>query len=361
MLVYWLLFAFFAVGAMIAEPRLAPAPAGPHSPARQADRTPFRAFFAIGAIATVLLIGLRFKVGADWYNYQLIFNEIKTESLLSAVQVGDPAYQFLNWAASHLFRARIWFVNFVSAAIFSWGLYRLSRVQPSPWLAFAVAVPYMVIVVAMGYTRQSIALGVLMAGLAKQSRGASTLNFAIYVAVAAAFHKTAVVMFPLVALSSRGNRLVNILLAVSASILMYDFFLGDSMQVLVHNYIDTEYSSQGALTRCTMNFVAAILLWIFRHRLGFDQHEFKIWRNFALASLLFMILLGVLSSTTVVDRLSLYLMPLQIVILSRVALLGGSRIAGTAAILAYSFLIEFVWLNFADHARYWVPYQLFTF
>jgi len=51
---------------MIAEPMLAPAPAGPHSPARQADRTPFRAFFAIGAIATVLLIGLRFKVGADW-------------------------------------------------------------------------------------------------------------------------------------------------------------------------------------------------------------------------------------------------------------------------------------------------------
>jgi hypothetical protein len=200
-----------------------------------------------------------------------------------------------------------------------------------------------------------------MAGLARQSRGAGTLNFAIYVAVAAAFHKTAVVMFPLVALSGRGSRMVNLLLAVSASLLLYDFFLGDSMEILVHNYIDAEYSSQGALTRCSMNFVAAILLWVFKDRLGLGEHEFKIWRNFSLASLLFMVLLGVLSSTTVVDRLSLYLMPLQIVVLTRVALLGASRIAGTAAILAYSFLIEFVWLNFADHARYWVPYQLFTF
>jgi hypothetical protein len=360
LLVYWLLFAFFAAGAMIAEPVFAPAAAGVQGPSSKAHHTPFRLFFAIGAIATVLLIGLRFKVGADWANYLVIFNGTKVQSVTSAVANGDPAYQFLNWFANQV-GATIWLVNLVSAAIFGWGLYRLCSVQPSPWLAFAVAVPYMVIVVAMGYTRQSIALGVLMAGLARQSRGAGTLNFAIYVAVAAAFHKTAVVMFPLVALSGKGSRLVNFLLAVSASILMYDFFLGDSMDVLVRNYIDTEYSSQGALTRCSMNFLAAVLLWIFKDRLGLDRHEFKIWRNFGLASLLSMILLGVLSSSTVIDRLSLYLIPLQIVVLTRVALLGASRLAGTALVLAYSFSIEFVWLNFADHARYWVPYQLVNF
>ena len=65
-LVYWLLFAFFAVGAMLAEPVFAPAAAGAHPALRQAHRTPFRTFFAIGAIATIVLIGLRYKVGADW-------------------------------------------------------------------------------------------------------------------------------------------------------------------------------------------------------------------------------------------------------------------------------------------------------
>ena len=360
MLIYWLLFAFFALGAIIAQPVFRPAPAHAGGPVQSSARMPFRALFALGAIATIGFVGLRYKVGADWFNYVIIFDNVKRHSLAAALQFGDPAYQLLNWFAAEV-GARIWLVNLVSGAIFGWGLYRLSTVQPSPWLAFAVAVPYLVIVVAMGYTRQSIALGVLMAGLAKQSRGASTLNFAIYVAVAAAFHKTAVVMFPLIALSGRGSRLVNVLLAVSATILMYDFFLGDSMDVLVKNYIDSEYSSQGAFTRCAMNFLAAVLLWVYRRRLDFQFHEFKIWRNFALASVLFMILLGVLPSSTVVDRLSLYLIPLQIVVLTRVALLGPTRLAGTAAVLAYSFAVQFVWLNFADHARFWVPYQLFPF
>jgi len=367
LLIYWLMFAFFSVGAFIApafksSPPLARAvvPGAPHLAPEKPRRTPFRALFAVGAIATICVIGLRYKVGADWNNYVIIFNSTKTQSLQTALENGDPAYQFVNWITYQL-GAQIWLVNLISGGIFGWGLYRLCSVQPSPWLAFAVAIPYMVVVVAMGYTRQSIALGVLMAGLARQSRGGSILNFAIYVTVAAAFHKTAVVMFPLVAMSGKGSRLVNLLLAVSASVLLYDFFLGDSMEILVRNYIDTEYSSQGALTRCSMNFIAAVLLWIFKDKLAFERQEFLIWRNFALASLLFMVLLGILPSTTVVDRLSLYIMPLQIVVLTRVALLGASRIAGIAAVLAYSFTIEFVWLNFADHARYWVPYQWFPF
>src|SRR5690349_17227810 len=106
---------------MITEPVFASVPASGHSPLKQGRGTPFRAFFAIGAIATVALVGLRYKVGADWYNYQVIFNGIKTQSLLSAVQVGDPAFQFLNWVAYHLFSARIWLVNLVSAAVFGWG------------------------------------------------------------------------------------------------------------------------------------------------------------------------------------------------------------------------------------------------
>ena len=360
MLIYWLVFSFFALGAVLAPPVLARATVSADGRMLPPGRTPFRTFFALGAIATIGLIGLRYKVGADWFNYGVMFDGVKRQSLMGSLEFGDPAYQALNWIAYEI-GARIWLVNLVSGAIFGWGLYRFASVQPSPWLAFAVAIPYMVIVVAMGYTRQSIALGVLMAGLAKQSRGSSIVNFAIYAAIAAAFHKTAVIMFPLVALSGKGNRVLNLLLAVFTTILLYDFFLGDSMEMLVRNYIDTEYSSQGALTRCSMNFVAALLLWVFNKKLGFQPHEFKIWRNFAFAALGFMVLLAVLPSTTVVDRLSLYLMPLQIVVLTRVALLGTTRIPGTVAVLAYSWTIEFVWLNFADHARYWVPYKLFPF
>lgn len=358
MLAYWLLFAFFALGAMFAAPNQARVHEAPDGTIRKSAYTPFNYLFLLGAAATILLIGMRYRVGADWWNYLGIFRGMQRFTLPAALALGDPGYQFFNWAA-HYFGLQVWAVNLVAAAFFGWGLYRLCSVQPSPWLAFAVAVPYMVLVVAMGYTRQSMALGVLMAGLARQTRGGSVLNFAIYVAVAALFHKTAVVIFPLVAISSRGNRVVNFLILIFTSVWLYTFFLGDAMDQFVVAYIDRGYDSQGAGVRIAMNLVPAILLWVFRDRLGFERDEYRTWRNFALAAFAFTIALFISSSSTAVDRMSLYLMPLQIAVLTRVALLGQSRLPGTVAVLVYLFTVQFVWLNFADHARYWVPYQFY--
>lgn len=365
MLIYWLLFGFFAIGALVALPHVAAAnpqmgtayPQG--SGAAAAMRPPQRhALLAFGALVTIGLIGFRYRVGGDWFSYELIFSEAHRSDLMTVLGHGDPGYQLFNWLAYRA-GAEIWLVNLMGGAIFGWGLYRLASVQPAPWLAFATAIPYLVIVVAMGYTRQSIALGVLMAGLARQSRGASSLNFALYVALAATFHRTAAMAFPLVALSSKGSRVVNLLLTVSMGYLLYDAFLGgDEMSGFVHNYVDTEYSSQGALIRISMNMVAAVLLWVFRRRLGFEEHEYKIWRNFAVASFAFLLLLTVIPSTAV-DRMALYLLPLQIAVLTRVALIGENRLASTIGVLLYFTFVQFVWLNFAVHARLWLPYQFY--
>jgi EpsG-like putative glucosyltransferase len=359
-LAYWLLFGFFAIGALVVHVDRSRVPAVVDGGSARTERTPSHYLFLVGAIATILLIGLRFRVGADWYNYIVIFNAADRYNLLTTLGLGDPGYELFNWLANH-FGLEIWTVNLAAAAFFGWGLYRFCSVQPSPWLAFAVAVPYVVLVVAMGYTRQSMALGVLMAGLAKQARGASIFNFAYYVVIASLFHKTAIVVFPIVAISSRGSRLANFLILIFASAALYVLFLGSAMGGLINNYIDREYDSQGAGVRIAMNMVPAILLWLFKGDLGLKPDEFRIWRNFALVSLALTLLLFVLPSSTVVDRISLYLLPLQIAVLARAALLGESRIAGTTAVLIYLFAVQFVWLNFADHAKYWVPYQFYPF
>jgi hypothetical protein len=50
---------------------------------------------------------------------------------------------------------------------------------------------------------------------------------------------------------------------------------------------------------------------------------------------------------------------LQIAVLSRVPLMFRAQLPGKAAVVAYLALVQFVWLNFAQHARYWVPYKFF--
>jgi hypothetical protein len=73
---------------------------------------------------------------------------------------------------------------------------------------------------------------------------------------------------------------------------------------------------------------------------------------------LLLVLLLVLPSSTAVDRLALYVMPLQVAVLSRFPLAFGRRM-GTFIVVLYSLAIEFVWLNFATHARFWIPYQVY--
>jgi hypothetical protein len=264
----------------------------------------------------------------------------------------------LSWVVRRI-GVEIWLVNLVCGTIFTWGLLRFAQAQPSPWLAVLVAVPYLVTVVAMGYTRQATAIGILMAGLASVLRGGSVIKFALYVAAAALFHKTAVVAFPLVVLASHRNRKLNLLLGVAASLLFYDLFLGDSMEQFVENYIEAEYSSQGAAIRVVMNVVPATLFFVFRKGLLFSPEEHLIWRNFSLAAFGLLVLLFALPSSTAVDRLALYVMPLQLAVLSRIPGTIMKQFSGKLAIIAYSIAVQFVWLNYAAHAKYWVPYQFF--
>lgn len=341
---YWLLFAYFAAGTLLSD----------NTSRSQGRVSPL---LGAGIVFTALLIGLRFEVGADWATYKLLFAYAEYADLGRALEIGDPGYQFLNWLVRSL-GAEIWLVNMFCAGIFSWGLFRFAQAQPSPWLAVLVAVPYLIIVVAMGYTRQAVAIGILMSGLAAVHRGASTLRFAVYIAFAALFHKTAVVALPLVVFSSEKNKVVNILTGLVATYIFYTSFLADSVDNFVRNYVYAHYSSQGAAIRVAMNIVPATLFLFFRRRLGFSDREQRIWFFHSAAAFGLLALLIVLPSSTAVDRLALYIMPLQMAVLSRVPNVVGSRL-GTILVVLYSLAVQFVWLNFATHAKYWVPYKVY--
>jgi hypothetical protein len=341
--IYWALFAYFTVGTLLS----------PKEGQRSTRLTPLLLF---GACVTAALIGFRYKVGADWDTYEFFFTWRGGGRNAPAAE--EPGYQAINWIVQQL-QLDIWGVNLICGVIFTWGLFRFCLVQADPWLSALIAVPYMVIVVAMGYTRQAVALGVLMAGLASVIRGGSTLRFSVYTAIAALFHRTAVVALPIMALSSQRNRSVNTIIGIAAGVLLYDVFLGNAMDKFVQNYIHTGYSSSGAGIRLAMNFVAAAILAMANYRLRFSETEWKLWRGFAWASLILLGLLFISPSSTAVDRMSIYVMPLQIAVLSRIPRLWNPATVGRLLVVVYLAAVQFVWLNFAQHANFWVPYRFF--
>jgi hypothetical protein len=312
-------------------------------------------------LVTALMIGFRYEVGGDWFNYYEMFDLATDASIGDLFEIGDPGYMFLNWMAKRL-ALDIWAVNLACGLIFSWGLIRFARRQPNPWLAVLVAIPYLIIVVAMGYSRQGVAIGIILAGLATLDRS-TIARFAIYIVFAASFHRSAVIILPLVALAAARQKIVIIGLLGVTAILLYYLFIQSSFDRMVTNYVEAQYTSQGAGIRVAMNMPPALIFLLNQHRFGYSPQQQKLWRNFAYGALFAFLLLVLTSATAAVDRIALYLIPLQLAIfagLPHAFPTGGKPNAQIGlAVIIYSAVIQFVWLNYANHAEFWLPYQLF--
>ena len=256
----------------------------------------------------------------------------------------------LNWFAGRN-DLGIWFVNTICGGIFSYGLIAFARSQPRPWLALAVAVPYLIVVVAMGYTRQAAAIGFAMLGFVRLGQG-SFLKFAICITLAATFHKTATLLLPLAALSSTKSRLWTGVWILAAFAALYSTFLEKEVDRLIEGYVEAEYQSEGAAIRVAMNALPAIIFLLKRSSFGLAPEERKLWTYISLISLGAVAALVFTPSSTAVDRLALYGMPIQLFVWSRLPDVIGR---GSAAIVvfgcvSYSSVVLGTWLLFATHS-----------
>jgi hypothetical protein len=349
MLPYWMLF---LLPAWLAMTRLRPVQ-------MQAPR--WTGYWWAVFVLLVLMIGLRHEVGGDWLSYDTQIRRAFYDSFLQVLAKSDPAYGLLSWVAARTGFGP-YFVNTVCAVLFSWGLVVFCRAQPRPWLALAVSMPYLVTVVAMGYTRQGTAIGLAMLGLVALS-DRKLLRFVVLVALAATFHKSAVILMPLAVLSGTRNRIWTALWVGLASMLFYVLLLQDSVDALTVNYIGAQFDSAGAAIRVAMNAVPAGLFLVFRRRFAMPPADRTFWTWMSWGGLAFVGLLIVSPSSTAVDRVALYWIPLQLFVLSRLPNALGQPDGRNAllvyAVVGYSAMVLFVWLFFADYSTYWLPYQFY--
>jgi hypothetical protein len=313
------------------------------------------------ALFTTILIGFRYQVGGDWINYLRIFAHIRYADFWEAARFADPGYALLNRIA-HALDAQIWLVNLICAAIFTWGLVKFCAQQPNPWLGMVVAVPYLVIVVGMGYTRQAAAIGFILVGMS-QLESKSILRFAVYAVIATSFHKSAITVLPLVALGSAHGRLAHGALLGALALLIFYVFVERGMAGITSTYIAQQYDAQGAAVRVFMNIIPATIFLIFSKRFEMTRAQHVLWRNFSIGAFFTLGLLLLVASSTIADRLALYLIPLQVLVFSRLPYAfprkGKPEPLLVLAVVAYSATVQFVWLTKAQHADSWIPYQFF--
>jgi hypothetical protein len=361
MLMYWFMFGLFAFAAVTFK-RVAPARAVAGAPA--AVPTSERASLAplLAGIFLVAVIGLRYRVGGDWAAYLEAHRTVSAEDLFDAISTSrtEPGYTFVSWLAGQL-GAGVWLVNVACAALFTAGLLRICKEQPNPWLALVIATPFLIIVVGMGFTRQAAALGALLLGIAHFIERRSLGGFVAWALMGALFHKTDLFFIPIVLLAGAQNRTVAVFLCAVAIVLGYLVVLRGGAAAYEMGYIRAKLDSSGAQIRVLMNVVAAVILLLSKDRFYASREEKVVWRSFAFLALLTGAALFAVSSSAVVDRMSMYLIPLQIFVFTRIPTVfappGQPSHALRFLIVLYSAAVLFVWLNYAVNAGSWVPYR----
>lgn len=195
----------------------------------------------------------------------------------------------------------------------------------------------------------------------------------LFFALALIFHKTAIflLLIPLMMIlfdTLKTGKIVNIIFISMLLLitLITGIFASDINTRFLTSYIEGQMSSSGALIRLCMNLLpASIFLFEYYAGQNFFKNSSKVYLALSwLVILSFLLLLT--GSTTVVDRLALYLIPIQLYVLGNLPYLFLSQgreifYRWLLLVIAYSFAVLWVWLQFADHSFAWLPYRMYPF
>lgn len=317
-----------------------------------------------------IFIGFRFEVGADWLQYINILEESPSKAwFYPGIIFEEPLYLWLNKITAALDQG-VYLVNFTVAVIFCYGLFRFCQQLKNPYLGLSVAFPYLTTVVAMGYVRQAAAIGFEMLALIALTEK-KIAQFGIFVLFAFWFHKSALflLLIPLVyllleAIQDKKLKSIFLITSVSAFTFLFTNYILERNTRLTEQYIDNQMASSGALIRFLMNLLPALIFLVEYYR---GMNFFKVLPKTYLATAWLVIFSGLLlltGSTTLADRLGLYLIPIQVYVLGNLPYLfsrGNSQVfvRWLLIIVIYSLMVLWGWLTFADHAFAWVPYQFY--
>lgn len=306
-----------------------------------------------------LMVGLRFQVGSDWNSYVHMYNLREGKDVWSLLNDQEIGFRLLIFVASAT-GGGVVLINIVSAAIFSFGLFKFVMRCLEPFLALAIATPYLVIVVAMSATRQAIAIGLVLYLFATWEQR-QTLSRILFILFSSLFHFSSIFLLVFVALGSRISPLARVLSGGLILLVTLPLIVITSSRIDVYGqrYLGgAEVTPEGALVHVALVAIPAVAYLMVRHRWRTRMGTSALLDNVAYAAAA--LLPATFIAPVPADRMSLYFWPIAMYVgsgwpslIEKSAARNGYRILVVAACL--SVLVG--WFTFANHSRAYLPYK----
>lgn len=322
-----------------------------------------KSFFYFFVIFLVILIGLRFEVGGDWFNYIRKYYEYgEVLKFKDFISLAEPGYGILNYISVYLNIDDTILVNFICAIIFFLCLSNFSIKLGNLFFPFYICFTYTIIVVCTGYTRQSVAIGFsLLAFLSLIDK--KILIFLIYIALGALFHKSILIfliLFPfgIEFLAKRSNFLLITYSFVSLLIMTILLYYASISEQSAYVDVNSEMTSGGVYMRLLMHVIPVCYYLYYRRSFKEKFENYKLFDYFLLVIIYVMFLAGFLS--TLADRLNLFLVFFDLFVLTFIY----NKVSINQKLLIW-FLVFFsnsivltLWLNFGKWTQIaWIPYR----
>jgi len=324
---------------------------------------PCRWRVARGGIALVgygsmcIFLGLRDHIGADWDNYRAIFRSFATPSSLNLYIFVEPLYAICNRLVN-IAGGDIHLVNLICATIFLACLFNFSRlVAMDSNLLLFIAAPYLLFVVGMGYTRQSVAIGLVLNAIG-YLRHRRERMFYLLAGLAALFHDPAVFVALLWWINS-SKRLVSVAVTAAAAVLLVILLLSGNRYVRLYLYNNAAVQSHGVGFRILI--IALGLLVILVQKIPWTREPQL--RRMILKGAVALGILAILSLflSTLADRVCLYLFFIYLLgvgSLIRYAKLPFKYLS-IYFVICLTYAMFFVWFGLSSYAAAsWFPYGI---
>ena len=310
-----------------------------------------------------LVVGFRHEIGGDWENYLFTFNNSNNYNFFEYLE-NNYKHHFLyslNEWVLYNFNFSIHLLNFFCALIFTYGLIIFCNYQKNIYIGMLVSTPVLVISTGMGYTKQSVAVGIMLLILSKYQ---SILKSFLLTIIAMSFHFISFFIIFIHFFERKINK--QSILLITIITLLITVFTYDQLLSYIQYYILDKYQgklsylSEGAKYRLFLNFIPSIIFVFFYNKFRNVVYS-KFWFLVCIInSLLFILVLTRSELSAFADRIGLYFFPIQVLVFANLEYIISDRkilFKINLFTILYYLLILIFWLNFSNHKSYWVPYQ----
>ena len=305
----------------------------------------------------IIFIGLRYEVGGDWDQYNVVYKEIIGEgfNIFNLDIKNDYFYTLVTHLSSLIIEDNI-FVNFILSIIFIISLNYFIEKNSDYFLVLTGAIPIHITVVGMGFVRQAIAISFFLIAIKYLTINKNIKSF-ISIIIGIGFHKT---LFPMltILLFIKKTKFLLLFIIIFFTFISYLFFNSYLRLIYYYSGEGLDLISYGALYRITISILFSVFLIVFSNILIENSIEKKIY--FYLSFLCILSFLFVFNYSTLVDRFCFYFIPIQLFVLMRLKKLFKSQfnyfVVKLCIIIFYA-SVYFVWLNFSYYKFNWLPYK----